>query len=151
MLSILQGVITVAGRVLLCAIFFASAVGQKIPHFNDFAAMMEQHGLPAAKVLLAGAIVFLIVGSLSVIVGYKARLGALLLLVFLALATYYFHNFWAAEEAQRQMQLVQFMKNLSMIGAMLLIIANGPGPMSFDARQGEAMPTFHPTDRTASL
>lgn len=149
MLSIVQGVMTVAGRLLLCAIFFASAVGQKIPRFNEFAAMMEQHGLPAPKVLLAGAIVFLIVGSLSVVVGFKARLGALLLLVFLGMATYYFHNFWAAEEAQRQMQQVQFMKNLSMMGAMLLIIANGAGPMSFDARQGEAMPTYQPTERTA--
>ena len=149
MLFILRGVITVIGRVMLCAIFFISAVGQKIPQFNDFATIMEQHGVPAPKVLLAGAIVFLIVGSLSVIVGYKARLGALLLLVFLAMASYYFHNFWAVEEAQRQMQQVHFMKNVSIMGAMLMIIANGPGPMSFDAWQRNAMPSYQQTDAIA--
>ncbi len=148
MLAILRGLITVVGRVLLCAIFFASAVGQIIPHFNDVAAMMEAQGIPAAKVLLVAAIVCLIVGSLSVVVGYKARLGAFLLLAFLAVASYYFHNFWAVEEAQRQMQFGQFMKNLSMMGAMLMIIANGPGPMSFDARQAESIEPYQPTERT---
>jgi putative oxidoreductase len=53
------------------------------------------------------------------------------LLAFLVLATYYFHNFWAiAEGKAQQEQMIQFMKNLSMMGAMLFIIANGPGPMS---------------------
>ena len=149
MLFILRGVITVIGRVMLCAIFFMSAVGQKIPRFNDFATIMEQHGLPAPKILLIGAIAFLIVGSLSVIVGYKARLGALLLLVFLVMASYYFHNFWAVEEAQRQMQQVHFMKNVSIMGAMLMIIANGPGPMSFDAWQRNAIPSYQQTDAIA--
>ena len=54
-----------------------------------------------------------------------------MLLVFLILATYYFHNFWAITEAKAQQeQMIQFMKNLSMMGAILFIIANGPGPMS---------------------
>jgi putative oxidoreductase len=85
--------------------------------------------------MLVGAIVFLIAGSLSVIVGYQARIGAGLLLVFLLLATYYFHHFWTIDDAQaKQQQLIEFMKNLSMMGAMLLVIANGSGPMSLDGR-----------------
>lgn len=149
MLFILRGAITVIGRVMLCAIFFFSAVGHNISHFNEVAAQMELHDLPAPKVLLVGAIAFLIAGSLSVVVGYKSRFGALLLLVFLAMASYYFHNFWAVEEAQRQMQQVHFMKNLSIMGAMLMIIVNGPGPMSFDAWQTSGMPSYQPTDATA--
>jgi putative oxidoreductase len=127
----LQGLVTVTGRVLLCIIFLMAAVGNKIPHFNDVAQLMASKGIPAPKLMLAGAIVFLLAGSLSVITGYRARIGASLLLVFLVLATYYFHNFWALAEAQAQQeQMIQFMKNLSMMGAMLFIIANGPGPMS---------------------
>jgi len=130
-MKLLQGILAVTGRVLLCVIFLMAAVGNKIPHFSDVAQLMDSKGIPQPKLMLAGAIVFLLAGSLSVITGYRARIGALLLLVFLVLATYYFHNFWAITEAKAQQeQMVQFMKNLSMVGAMLFIIANGPGPMS---------------------
>src|SRR5205085_1490872 len=130
----IQGVTTVIGRLLLCTIFFMSAVGNKIPNFAGVVQYMQSAGVPAPQFMLAGAIVFLIVGSVSVILGFKARIGAGLLLVFLVLATYYFHAFWNFEGQEQQMQMIQFMKNLSMAGAMLFIMANGPGPLSFDSR-----------------
>jgi putative oxidoreductase len=127
----LQGIVAVTGRVLLCIIFLMAAVGSKIPHFREVAQLMDSKGIPQPKLMLAGAIVFLLAGSLSVITGYRARIGASMLLVFLVLATYYFHNFWAIADAKAQQeQMIQFMKNLSMMGAMLFIIGNGPGPMS---------------------
>src|ERR1700681_3083543 len=129
----LRGPLTVVGRVLLCTIFFMAAVGNKIPHFSAVAKIMESVGVPAPQFLLAGAIVFLIVGSLSVIVGYRARLGAALLLTFLVLASYYFHPFWRLEGQAQQEQMIHFMKNLSMMGAMLFVIANGSGRMSVDS------------------
>jgi putative oxidoreductase len=135
MLSILKGIITVIGRVLLCAIFFSSAVAGKIPHFNNYVDMIEKAGMPQPKVMLVGAIAFLIIGSVSIVVGYKARIGATLLLIFLGLATYYFHDFWNADAEHRQTQEVQFMKNVALAGAMLMIIANGPGPFSVDCWQ----------------
>jgi putative oxidoreductase len=125
--------LSLAGRVLLCTIFFMSAAGNKVPNFNKVADGMEKHGVPAPQLLLVGAIVFLLLGSLSVVVGYHARVGAALLAVFLVLATYYFHNFWALEGDAKQEQTIQFMKNLSMFGAMLFLIANGPGAWSVDA------------------
>src|SRR5687768_11218637 len=109
----LQGLWTVLGRVLLGTIFLMSAVGNKIPHFGDVAKFMESVGIPAPQLLLVGAIVFLIVGSLSVILGFKARVGAGLLLTFLVLATYYFHAFWNLEGQAQQEQMIHFMKNLS--------------------------------------
>jgi putative oxidoreductase len=133
MLQAIQGPLTVLGRVLLATIFFMAAVGNKIPHFSQVAGFMESAGVPAPQFMLLGAIAFLIVGSVSVIVGYKARIGAALLLTFLALASYYFHAFWKLEGQAQQEQMIQFMKNLSMMGAMLFLIANGSGPMSLDA------------------
>jgi putative oxidoreductase len=129
----LQGLVAVTGRVLLCVIFLMAAVGNKIPHFGDVAQLMASKGIPAPKLMLVGGIVFLLAGSLSVITGYRARVGASLLLLFLVLATYYFHNFWAIAEAKAQQeQMIQFMKNLSMMGAMVFLIAIGSGPMSLD-------------------
>jgi putative oxidoreductase len=134
MSQIVRGPLTVVSRLLLCTIFFMAAVGNKIPHFSAVAKVMESVGVPAPEFMLVGAIVFLIAGSLSVIVGYKARFGAFLLLTFLVLASYYFHPFWKLEGQAQQEQMIHFMKNLSMMGAMLFIIANGSGPMSLDSR-----------------
>ena len=131
----LQGFVAVLGRVLLCAIFLMSAAGNKIPNFSKVAGYMASEGVPAPRVMLAGAIAFLIAGSLSVILGYKARIGASLLLIFLILATYYFHDFWTVSDSQaKQEQMIQFLKNLGLMGAMLLVIANGTGPLSLDGR-----------------
>jgi len=58
---------------------------------------MDSVGVPQPRLLLVGAIVFLIIGSVSVIVGYHARIGATLLLTFLILASYFFHPFWSLE------------------------------------------------------
>ena len=52
------------------------------------------------------------------------------------LATYYFHDFWTLSDPQAQQeQMIQFLKNLGLMGAMLLIIANGTGPLSLDGRR----------------
>lgn len=129
-----QGYLTVLGRLMIATIFLMSAVGNKIPNFSQTVGYMTSEGVPMPQVMLAGAILFLVAGSLSVIVGYKARLGAGLLLVFLVLATYFFHDFWTFTGQERQMQMIQFMKNLSLMGTMVYLIANGAGPLSLDSR-----------------
>ena len=130
----MQATASLSGRLMIATIFLMSAVGNKIPKFNDVATYMASEGVPLPQVMLAGAIVFLIAGCLSVIAGFKIRLGATLLLVFLVLATYYFHDFWKFEGQEQQMQMIQFMKNLSLMGTMVFLIANGAGAMSLDAR-----------------
>ncbi len=131
----MQATASLLGRLMIATIFLMSAVGNKIPKFNDVAGYMASEGVPMPQVALAGAIVFLIVGSLSVIAGFKVRFGAALLLVFLVLATYYFHDFWKFEGQEQQMQMIQFMKNLSLMGTMVFLMANGAGAMSLDARR----------------
>ena len=147
-----QGLITVVARLFLALIFLMSAVGNKIPQFSNVAQMMEGKGVPMPQVMLAGAILFLLAGSASIIFGFKARLGAGLLFVFLVLATYFFHDFWSwsAESMWvlstnsdvklpvQQIEMISFMKNLALMGAMLFIVANGSGPMSLDRRKNEA-------------
>ena len=145
----LQGIGTVLGRVMLALIFLMSALGNKIPKFNDVVGYMASEGVPVPQVMLVGAIVFLIAGSLSIILGFKARIGAGLLLVFLVLATYFFHDFWTWPEDAKwvlslnsdvqmpvlQIEMISFMKNMALMGAMLFIMSNGSGPWSLDNRQ----------------
>ncbi len=112
-----------------------SAIGNKIPNFSGVVDYMAANDVPSPKLMLVGGIVFLLIGSISVALGFGARLGAGLLLLFLVLATYYFHDFWnlAADSTEFQPQMIQFMKNLGLSGAMLMIIANGAGPGSLDS------------------
>ncbi len=149
MQDLLKGLVSFGGRGFLILIFLMSAVGNKIPKFSSVVEYMKSEGVPAPQVLLAGAIVFLIAGSVSVLIGYKSRIGASLLLVFLALATYYIHDFWTVSkdaawvlslnsEVQQpvaQVEMISFMKNLALMGAMIFIIANGPGAGSLDNRK----------------
>src|SRR5262249_30879870 len=106
---------------------------------------MESVGVPAPQFLLAGAIVFLLAGSVSVIVGYRGRVGAALLLTFLVLASYYFHPFWKLEGQAQEEQMIRFMKSVSMLGAMLFVISSGSGPRSVASwLVGRPFPAEHP-------
>ncbi len=129
-----QSLLTVLGRVMIALIFLMSALGNKIPNFSGTVEYMSSAGVPAPRMMLAGAILFLLAGSASIILGYKAKVGASLLLVFLALATFFFHDFWTFTGQDRQAQTIQFMKNLSLMGTMVFLMANGSGPASLDSR-----------------
>jgi len=141
-MHVIQGFLTLVARLAIAAIFLSSAVTNKIPHFNTVVEMMDAKGIPQTKIMLAGAITFLVLGSLSLILGFWTRGGAFLLLVFLAAATYYFHAFWQlpAETLPETLRNEQshFMKNLALMGGMLFILANGGGPWSLDARRRAA-------------
>jgi putative oxidoreductase len=131
----LRGLFSLLGRLVLVAIFLGSAA-HHIQEYQGTLAGMEKQHVPYPQVLLPGALVFMIAGSLSVLAGYKARVGALLLLVFLGLAAYFFHNFWTyPPDSEKFMgEQIHFMKNVSMAGAMLFIIGNGAGYWSLDGR-----------------
>lgn len=125
------------GRILITAIFLRSAFG-KITGFSAVAGMMAKKGMPFAEFLLVGAIALEIAGGLMVLLGWKARWGALLLIVFLVPATLIFHNFWAVDPAQYTNQLNHFMKNVSILGALLFVMGMGSGPLSLDRRKESA-------------
>jgi len=117
------------GRILLAAIFLMSGIG-KIGGFAGTAGYMASKGLPMVEVLLAITIVIEIGAALMLILGYKARLGAAALLLWMIPVTFIFHNFWAMPADQQMIQQIMFMKNLGLMGGMLYIMAFGSGPMS---------------------
>jgi putative oxidoreductase len=94
-----------------------------------------QQGVPLAQVLVPLAGLISVAGGLSVMLGYRARVGAWLLVLFLVPVTMMMHNFWAVKDPMMaQMQLGFFMANLSRLGAALLIAYFGAGPLSLNAR-----------------
>jgi len=120
------------GRVLLALLFVTSGFG-KLTSFAGtagyMAAKMPMLPIPLIDALLVATIAIELGGGLLIMLGWQARLAALAIVVFLIPVTVVFHNFWAVEESQRMIQQIMFMKNLSIMGGMLLIAAFGPGPV----------------------
>ena len=136
--QVVVGVLAVSARVLLCAVFLAAAVGYTAPDVNSLAQTIAAKTTLAPTWVWIGAIVLLVAGCLSVVVGYRARFGALALLALLALTTYLFHGFtfWNVMNAQaRHDHIVNLVMNLSIMGAMLFIVVNGAGQMSLDGKR----------------
>jgi putative oxidoreductase len=123
-----------AGRILMALIFLRSGFG-KLTGFSGTAGYMASQGMPMAEFLLVGAIVFELAGAVMLILGWRVRWGALLLIAFTIPATLLFHNFWAVDAAQAQNQLNHFMKNVTIVGGLLYVMAFGAGPLSFDNRR----------------
>lgn len=128
--------VVLLGRVLYSAIFLMASFG----HFSPQAiAYAGAEGAPLASVTVPATGVLALAGGLSVLVGYRARIGAWLLVAFLAPVTVLMHDFWAVADAMAaQMQQAMFMKNLSMLGGALLIASFGAGRLSVDGKRGLA-------------
>ena len=127
----LQNAFLLAGRVLLAALFVVSGVG-KIGSFAGTAGYMASAGLPFVDALLVLTIAVELGGGLLLVVGWKARWAALVLFLFLIPTTLIFHAFWSAPAAQAAMQQIQFLKNLAIMGGMLLLGASGPGAWALE-------------------
>jgi putative oxidoreductase len=121
------------GRILLAAIFIISGFG-KIMGYDGTAGYMASKGLPMVAVLLPLTIATELGGGLLLAIGFKARWAALLLFLFTIPTTLVFHNFWAADAASYQMQQINFLKNVAIMGGMLMAFAFGPGAYSVDKR-----------------
>jgi putative oxidoreductase len=118
------------GRALFVAIFLTT-----YSHFSaqtiSFAA---QQGVPLAWLAVPLSGVIALAGALSVLVGYRAKLGAWLLVLFLVPVTLSLHRFWAVTDPMMaQLQRAMFLKNVSILGGALLIAYFGAGPVSVDA------------------
>jgi len=122
------------GRIFLAMIFLMSGFN-KITGWEGTSGYMSSKGMPLVSMFLFGAIVFELLGGLSVLLGFRARLGAFVLIIFLIPATLIFHDFWAFEGMIRQTQMIMFMKNLTIIGGLLMVIGFGSGPFSLDLRK----------------
>jgi putative oxidoreductase len=122
--------ILLLGRILFSLIFLVSSVGHFSAQTIQYAA---SQGLPMANLLVPVSGILAGVGALSIILGYRARFGAWLIVIFLVPVTFTMHQFWTVEDpATQQMQLALFMKNISMLGSALIISYFGSGPLSID-------------------
>jgi len=119
------------GRVLLALIFIIAGFG-KITGLEGTVGYMQAYNVPMTQVLAVLAIIVELGGGLMIAVGWKARWAAAAIFIFVLVASFIFHAFWAVPADQAQLQNIMFMKNLAIMGGMLYIIVYGSGPLSVD-------------------
>lgn len=123
--------IVLLGRIFYSIIFILSSAGHFSMKTIDHVANL---GLPIAKILVPLSGVIALLGGLSILLGLKARIGAWLLVIFLVPVTLIMHRFWGLDDPNTAyLQLVMFIKNLSLLGGALIIAYFGSGPISIIA------------------
>jgi len=118
------------GRVFYSLIFIVASLN----HFSRTTiAFASSHNVPMASVLVPLSGVLAFAGGVSILLGYKARWGAGMLIVFLIPVTAMMHNFWTvADPFAHEIQVTMFLKNLSMLGGAIELLYYGAGPLSLD-------------------
>jgi len=129
---ITQGAVVVLGRFFFALIFLMAGAN----HFSKQSiGYAVSAGVPLASIAVPLSGVLAIAGGLSILLGYRAKLGGWLIVLFLVPVTLMMHKFWLVQDPMMaQIQMILFMKNVSMLGAALLISQFGAGPFSLDDR-----------------
>lgn len=126
----MKNMIDLLGRIFLSFIFLYDAY-DSIFYFKDTKAKLTLYGVTWKQDwLIVGAIIFIVLGGLMLLFGYRARLGAVLLLSYWIPMTFIAHSYWEYEEPTRRLQALLFTKNVAIAGALMLVWANGTGKFS---------------------
>ncbi len=130
--STASGPVVFLGRLFFVLMFLMAGFTHFSKNVIGFAA---SQGVPMASFLVPASGILALVGGLAILLGYRAKLGAWLIVVFLIGVTP-MHKFWGiADPMTQQMQMAMFMKNIAMLGGALLITQFGSGPWSLDSRR----------------
>jgi putative oxidoreductase len=133
-----------SARGLLALIFVISGLG-KLAAFNQTKEFMGASGLPFPGLLLITTIAIEVIGGVCLLIGYKTKLSAAGLVAFLVPVTLVIHASHLADPAQAQMQLMETLKNLAIMGGLLSLAADGPGSLAIDNASGrESIEPFSP-------
>ncbi|HEY4316650.1 MAG TPA: DoxX family protein [Herbaspirillum sp.] len=127
-----QAMLATVGRVLIAVIFIMSGFG-KIGAPEATQGYIASVGMPAPLLAYIGAVIVELGGGILLILGYRARLVAAIMAIFTVVAALYFHRAFGDQN-----QMVHFLKNISMAGGLLQVVAFGAGAFSLDNRRTSA-------------
>jgi putative oxidoreductase len=110
----------------------------KIGGYTQMVGYATAKGLPMAGVAVACAAVLELAGGLAILAGFQTKIAAWLLFLYLIPTTFYFHNFWAMQGMEQQDNMIHLLKNVAIMGGLVILAANGPGPYSVDHSRAKA-------------
>jgi putative oxidoreductase len=131
--SAAKGVVVLLGRLFFATIFLLAGPNHFTKQSIGYAA---SQGVPLASIAVPISGLLAIAGGLSILLGYRAKIGGWLIVLFLVPVTFMMHKFWTVSDSMMaQIQMIMFIKNFAMLGGALLITQFGAGPLSLDARR----------------
>ena len=129
----MNNTIALVARICLAILFIVAGAGKAMA-FAGTSGYLAKLGFPVPDVMTAIAIAFELGGGILLVIGWKTRWVAWGMAIFVVIATLAAHRFWEVDAAQMTMQRLQFLKNLSILGGLLMVAAFGPGALSADKR-----------------
>jgi putative oxidoreductase len=127
-MTVFENLLILLARILISSLFLWAGAA-KVLNWKGSAEYMKTKNIPAS--LLPAAVLLQIVGGLSVLLGFEARVGALLLIVFVIPAAIKMHDFWNLQDPDKTTQKTMFMKDVAVLGGLLLLLATGAGSFAF--------------------
>jgi len=133
-MSLVQHLVALLGRIVLGSVFVWGAANLIILSWAEAVSELESRQVFYPNVLVLLAMLAMLLGGLSLVLGLRARLGAFLLVLFLVPATAILHDFWVHDPASPEYTAlaVEFLKDLGLLGGLLMVLAFGPGGFSAD-------------------
>ena len=126
----MNNVFDLVGRILISAIFFYEGIDSILYAEKTKLTMAEYHITWRPDFLLYSSIVFLMIGATLLLIGYRIRFGALLLLIYWLPVTFIVYSFWNDPPDEQRLHAILFMKNIAVAGGLLMIAAHGGGKYS---------------------
>jgi putative oxidoreductase len=134
-MRVIENICLLLGRLLMGAYFILPGL-QKITNYQMMTDYMLAHSVPATTFLLPLTIVIQIVAGLAIIIGFKGKLAAFILAGLTLIICIYMHDFWTMEEGlARTHETQNFVKNMAIMGGLLMIANLGTGWLSLDNRK----------------
>lgn len=131
-MSISERISPLIGRLAL-AWFFLGEAWARAGDWGGTLTLLRSVGIPAAPVLLVFALAIMVLGGVSLVLGYHARHGALLLFGFTIAASLALHAYWTIpDDAQRLAGFAMFARDVAIAGGLLMLVGLGPGPFALD-------------------
>jgi len=121
------------GRILISQVFLLAGIN-KLAQFSMMSGYMTAKHVPAPAFSLAAAALLEVLGGLAVLIGFQTRIAAWVLFFYMIPVTLLFHNFWAFQGMERVDNQIHFMKNLAIMGGLLLLASFGAGGCSLDSK-----------------
>lgn len=128
--GMVAAVLPALARVLISLIFIQAVLG-KLFGWSSQAEYMAKHGVSPVTPLLAAAAAIELLGVVCLLLGYQARPAALIMSGYLCIVSVLLHNFWSGSGSA--MAQTEFLKNMGIIGGLLMVGAYGPGSWSLEA------------------
>jgi putative oxidoreductase len=132
------------GRLLMASLFLTAGIPKALQGYGGpFAQYLGKLGVPYPEIVGVVGVAIEVLVPIALILGLWPRISALLLIAFVLVATGLAHRYWEFADAQQQVQMTSFLKNIAIIGGLLFYYVSGPGAWSLSGRSagvGAAQP-----------